>query len=83
MQNELLTTLIKSDPVLGKICNQIEWPAINSTNDVVHDLTSCIIEQQIHYRSTKRIFARALERAGIDHLTVDRVCSESQRVARI
>ena len=71
MQNEMLKTLIHADPILGKICQQIELPTIESTNDVFHDLISCIIEQQIHYRSTKRIFARALERAGIDHLTLD------------
>lgn len=60
-----------SDPVIEKIIAQIEPPIINSTNDVFHDLMSCIIEQQIHYRSTKRIFAKALERANIDHLTLD------------
>jgi DNA-3-methyladenine glycosylase II len=59
------------DPVLQKIIAQIEQPIIQSTNDVFHDLMSCIIEQQIHYRSTKKIFAKALERAGIDHLTID------------
>ncbi|HMO41449.1 MAG TPA: hypothetical protein PKE17_18710, partial [Saprospiraceae bacterium] len=42
-----------------------------STNNVFHDLMSCIIEQQIHYRSTKRIFAKALEHAGIEYLTLD------------
>jgi DNA-3-methyladenine glycosylase II len=29
------------------------------------------LEQQIHYRSTKKIFAKALERASIEHLTID------------
>lgn len=59
------------DPILQKIIAQIKQPVINSTNDVFHDLMSCVIEQQIHYRSTKRIFAKALERAGIEHLTVE------------
>ncbi len=63
--------LAKNDPILEKIILQIPKPAIESTNDVFHDLMSCIIEQQIHYRSTKRIFAKALERASIDHLTID------------
>ncbi|TAG52117.1 MAG: DNA-3-methyladenine glycosylase 2 family protein [Cytophagales bacterium] len=60
-----------TDPILEKIIAQIELPIINSTKDIFHDLMSCIIEQQIHYRSTKRIFAKALERANIAHLTID------------
>jgi DNA-3-methyladenine glycosylase II len=63
--------LAKSDPILEKIILQVPKPAINSTNDVFHDVMSCILEQQIHYRSTKRIFAKALERAGIEHLTLN------------
>jgi DNA-3-methyladenine glycosylase II len=59
------------DQILEKIILQIPKPVIESTNDVFHDLMSCIIEQQIHYRSTKRIFAKALERASIDQLTID------------
>jgi DNA-3-methyladenine glycosylase II len=59
------------DKILEKIITQIETPSINSTNDVFHDLMSCIIEQQIHYRSTKRIFVKALERAGIEHLSLE------------
>lgn len=60
-----------NDPIIENIIAQIKQPIIHSTNDVFHDLMSCIIEQQIHYRSTKRIFAKALERANIEHLTVD------------
>ncbi len=60
-----------TDPILLKIITQIEKPNINSTNDIFHDVMSCIIEQQIHYRSTKKIFAKALERAGIEKLTLD------------
>lgn len=63
--------LIKNDPVLERIISQIPRPLIESTNDVFHDLMSCIIAQQIHYRSTKKIFAKALERAGIEHLTME------------
>jgi len=64
-------TLVKNDPILRNIITQIEKPFIISTNDVFHDLMSCIIEQQIHYRSTKKIFAKAMERASIQHLTID------------
>jgi DNA-3-methyladenine glycosylase II len=61
----------EKDPVLNAIKQQVELPAFNSTKDIFHDLMSCIIEQQIHYRSTKRIFAKSLERAGIEHLSLD------------
>ncbi|HLP92953.1 MAG TPA: hypothetical protein VK168_02910 [Saprospiraceae bacterium] len=57
------------DPILEKVMLQVPKPVVDSTGDVFHDLMSCIIEQQIHYRSTKKIFAKALERAGITHLT--------------
>lgn len=66
-----MNNCIKTDPILENIMRQIAQPVVPSTNDVFHDLMSCIIEQQIHYRSTKRIFSKALERAGIEHLTLD------------
>jgi DNA-3-methyladenine glycosylase II len=68
---EVEKKLIKNDPILEKIILQVPKPIIVSTKDIFHDLMSCIIEQQIHYRSTKRIFSKALERASIDHLTID------------
>lgn len=71
MQSEIEKKLTKKDPILEKIILQVPKPVAESTNDVFHDLMSCIIEQQIHYRSTKRIFAKALERASIEHLTID------------
>ena len=69
LENE--TILAKTDPVLETIIVQTTKPIIGSTKDVFHDLMSCIIEQQIHYRSTKKIFAKALERAGIEQLTIE------------
>lgn len=71
MIQEIQEIIAKSDPILEKIIIQVEKPVFISTNDVFHDIMSCILEQQIHYRSTKRIFARALERAGIEHLSVE------------
>ena len=61
--------LSKADPVLAKIIETIPEPIIESTGDVFYDTLSCIIEQQIHYRSTKNIFKKALERAGIVYVT--------------
>jgi DNA-3-methyladenine glycosylase II len=71
MQQDSITQLIQNDPILKKITLQLDQPLIQSTNDVFHDLMSCIIEQQIHYRSTKKIFSKALERAGLHHLTLE------------
>jgi DNA-3-methyladenine glycosylase II len=61
----------KQDPILANIIAQIPVPITETTGDVFHDMLSCIIEQQIHYRSTKRIFAKALERANIEHVTLN------------
>ena len=63
--------LSKADSVLAKIIETIPEPIIESIGDVFHDMLSCIIEQQIHYRSTKKIFVKALERAGIDNLDLN------------
>ncbi len=63
--------LSKSDEVLAKVIASIRPPIIDSTNDVFHDIMSCILEQQIHYRSSKKIFKSMLERAGISTLNHD------------
>ncbi|MGL4631034.1 MAG: DNA-3-methyladenine glycosylase family protein [Leadbetterella sp.] len=66
MENEQI--LAKADPILGKIIFQIPKPRIISTKDVFHDLISCIIEQQIHYRSTKKIFQKMILSADLTRL---------------
>ncbi len=58
-----------SDPILANIITNVELPDIESTQSVFHDLMSCIIEQQIHYRSTKRTFAKMMGQAGLAILT--------------
>ncbi len=63
--------LSKSDPILANIIAQIPEPIIASTNEVFHDLMSCILEQQIHYRSTKKIFEKMLQLAEIQIFTID------------
>jgi DNA-3-methyladenine glycosylase II len=64
---------ISADPILNNIIQHIEIPIFISTNNVFHDLVSCIIEQQIHYRSTKKIFAKALAKSGIEQLQMQNV----------
>lgn len=63
--------LSKTDPVLEKIISQISLPSRKRTANVFHDLISCILEQQIHYRSTKGTFAKLLEKASIETLIPD------------
>lgn len=63
--------LAKADPILEKIILQVAKPAIISTKDVFYDLMSCVLEQQIHYRSTKRIFQKMLNSANLERLSID------------
>ncbi len=62
---------LESDEVLKNIITIIPEPQIQSTNDVFHDLISCILEQQIHYRSTKKIFQKMLDKASLEVLSLD------------
>ena len=71
MENQVLKRLSESDEVLKKIIQTIPTPTIKSTTDVFHDLMSCVLEQQIHYRSTKRIFQKMLQSADIERLTLE------------
>jgi DNA-3-methyladenine glycosylase II len=50
--------LAKNDPILGQIIESSQNPVFNSTKNVFHDLMSCVVEQQIHYRSTKKYFQK-------------------------
>ena len=69
MKEHIKSALSKSDPVLGQIIQQILEPTFCSTGDVFHDLMSCILEQQIHYRSTKKTFQKLLDAAKLERLT--------------
>lgn len=71
MRDTILQELSAKDTVLSKIIQTIPSPQIVSSQDVFHDLMSCVLEQQIHYRSTKNIFKKMLQRAEIDKLSLD------------
>ena len=58
MEKEYLS---QNAPILKNIA-AIPEPQIQSTNDVFHDLMSCILEQQIHYRSIKKRSKKCLLR---------------------
>ncbi len=71
MQEDIKGRLIENDEIMQRIISTIPEPEIISTNNVFHDIMSCILEQQIHYRSTKRIFERMLNAAEITELTLE------------
>ena len=66
-----LEQLKNADSILKTIIETIPEPKTDSTNDVFFDLMSCILEQQIHYRSSKRIFQKMLDRADLQTLTLE------------
>jgi DNA-3-methyladenine glycosylase II len=61
--------LTGKDEFLKQVIETIPAPDIISTKNVFHDLMSCILEQQIHYRSTKKTFHRMLLAADLTTLT--------------
>ena len=63
--------LSTNDEILKNLIIQVEFAPIESTNDVFYDLMSCILEQQIHYRSSKKIFTKMLKRASISNLNLE------------
>jgi DNA-3-methyladenine glycosylase II len=65
------TYLSNADAQLERIIATIPVPESITTNDVFNDLMSCILEQQIHYRSTKKIFQKMLTAANLERLTLD------------
>jgi len=69
IKDNALIDISNVDAILSTIVNSIELPKIDTTNNVFHDLVSCICEQQIHYRSTKKIFQKMLETSEIEFLT--------------
>lgn len=71
MDRHIQEQFADSDQVLKEIIEQIELPKIDSTQNVFHDLMSCIIEQQIHYRSTKKTFQKLLDLAAIEQLSLE------------
>jgi DNA-3-methyladenine glycosylase II len=65
MPSEAQAFLRAQDPVLAKIIDTIPEPVIDSSGDVFLDLMSCILEQQIHYRSSKKTFEKMLAKASL------------------
>jgi hypothetical protein len=57
---EIIAELTQQDPILRELIARGPVQCIQSTKQVFHDVMSCLIEQQIHYRSTKHIFEKAL-----------------------
>lgn len=68
-QQEIIEKLRNADHVLKNVIDSISLSQFTPTKNVFHDLLSCIIEQQIHYRSTKKIFHNLLAKSEIEQLT--------------
>lgn len=66
---EDIAFLRQTDPSLKKIIDTLPQPNPESSYNVFHDLMSCIIEQQIHYRSTKKLFNKMLIKADLEVLS--------------
>lgn len=62
---------LMKEPVLKPLIETYSLVDFTSSKNVFHDLLSCVIEQQIHYRSRKKQFAKLLERANLTELTPD------------
>lgn len=71
MKDQVIQHLSSRDHILQSIIAEVDWPEVTSTCNVFHDLMSCVIEQQIHYRSTKKTFIKLLTKASLAELTVD------------
>ncbi len=71
LSNSVTHHLSAKDSILKQVIAEVDWPEIVSTGNVFHDLMSCVIEQQIHYRSTKKTFAKLLAEASLEELTSD------------
>lgn len=61
--------LKQNDSILKAIITKVPSFRIESTSNVFHDLMSCVLEQQIHYRSTKKIFQKMLDKANLTFVT--------------
>jgi DNA-3-methyladenine glycosylase II len=62
--------LFPDDTTLQRIIESTQLPVWRSTENVFHDVMSCIIEQQIHYRSSKNVFQYVMQEAGLEIVTV-------------
>ena len=61
--------LMNADPVLKRVIDKVKLEQVESTDNVFHDLLSCVIEQQIHYRSSKKLFETLVSKSGLVEIT--------------
>ena len=63
--------LFKEDRVISMLIDKVDILKWKSTDNVFQDIMSCIIEQQIHYRSSKNIFQNLMMEAGLEELNMN------------
>ncbi len=61
METLALHHLSTHDPRLAQLIQSIPLPALHSSGDVYYDLVSCLVDQQIHYRTRSIWFKCFLE----------------------
>lgn len=71
IDQQSIASLAQKDQVIANIIALVPQPDDDSTGSVFHDLMSCILEQQIHYRSTKKTFQKLMDTAELEMLTPD------------
>ena len=79
MNLSIKTLLSNNDEVLKPIIQEVTLPTLASSKSVFHDLMSCVIEQQIHYRSSKNTFTKLLQVANIELLTLGNFSTSSSK----
>ncbi len=68
---EINEFLSEKDEILAQIIDRVKIQEIESTNNIFHDLVGYVIEQQIHYRSKKKMYQKMLEKSEIEFLTLE------------
>ena len=64
-------SLNAQDQILQDVISGNPLPEITSTKRVFYEIMSCIIGQQIHYRSTKKLFLELLNKAALPYLSLE------------
>jgi len=69
MNAKTIQYLKSKDPILEQIIGRVKVLPSIEPNPLFHDVMACIIEQQIPYRSTKKLFEKLLSKADLVVLT--------------
>ncbi|MEM1219078.1 MAG: hypothetical protein AAGH79_09195 [Bacteroidota bacterium] len=77
MDEAIAYFLEQGDPVLQRIIPGVDLEPHTSSGDVFQDLISCIVDQQIHYRSRKVYFKKVQRVIGQEQITPRAILAKS------